>query len=148
MEKLAGADVHHLAKIVADRYPPFDIAQNLGLLYHVQNPMLALHQVRSCVRDNGFMLLETAIWRDDNSFPMARFNSDLGIYNDVTTYWAMNYPCLVAMLKMTGWEPDEASSSIVGDCNACRICIICRASKCPEGVDNFGAGLITKSPPA
>lgn len=81
----------------------FDIIQCLGLLYHLENPLLALRQLRKVVADNGVMLLETAVW-PGNGQPYARFNSDRGIYHDPTTFWAMNSECLEGALALTGWS--------------------------------------------
>ena len=76
----------------------FDVIQCLGLIYHIQNPMLAFHQIRKCLAHDGVMLLETSCWNSDDQ-PIMRFNCDLGAYNDTCSFWFPNLPCLVGMLE-------------------------------------------------
>lgn len=141
---ITNGDVHCLYDRVADmlkrlQIPGFDIVQNLGLMYHVQNPMLAFHQVRKCMKIGGQMLLETAFWNTPDPKPMARFNSDLGIYDDNSTYWAMNQPCLYGMLKMCGFYVRENTVSTVGDTEFRRMTVICDAIPSVAATDNYGA---------
>lgn len=116
----------------------FDIVQCLGLLYHVQNPMLALHQIRRCMVTGSVLFLETAFWRTTDERPMARFNSDLGVYNDGSTYWAMNQRCLVDMLKMCGFVARLDTASRIEKHEIGRIAILCDAVVVHPTVDNFG----------
>jgi len=105
----------------------FDIVQHLGLLYHLQDPICSLVQARKCLADDGLLLLETAALVD-NSVPMARFNSDSGIYVDSETYWAFNQPALFAALRITGFEPvTESVSTVEQDNGINRICLIAKA---------------------
>jgi SAM-dependent methyltransferase len=85
----------------------FSIIQCLGLLYHVQNPMLALHNIARVMTDDGKILLETAVMHKETG-PWMRFNSDNGIYCDATTFWCPTMDCLHAMLDMAGLKTDGA----------------------------------------
>ena len=135
-------DVHDLVKRLGSIVPVggFDIIQNFGMLYHIQNPMLALHQIRRCLSDSGQMILETACWNGGEKAPVMRFNSDQVVYKDGSTYWLPNHACLFAMLRMTGFEPNEANASIVNEpvYQSNRITILARAKSLGRGVDAWG----------
>jgi SAM-dependent methyltransferase len=90
-----------------DGFFRFSIIQCLGLLYHVQNPMLALHNIARVMTDDGKILLETAIMHKETG-PWMRFNSDNGIYYDATTFWCPTMDCLHAMLDKAGLKTDGA----------------------------------------
>jgi len=119
----------------------FDIIQCLGLLYHVQNPWLALHQIRRCLSNTGTMLLETALWDHGGDVPMMRANFDLGTYDDASTFWIPNLPCLLGLLVATGFTPKLDSVSIVEPYAVRRVAMICTAGPKPGGDDNFGLNL-------
>jgi SAM-dependent methyltransferase len=112
----------------------FDIVQCLGLLYHLQNPLLALRNIRRCMSDSGFMLLETACYIDEEKAPMMRGNWDNGIYYDPSTYWSQNIVCLKDMLRETGFEPMYAARPAD---RLDRIIMVCRALPINR-VDAFG----------
>jgi tRNA (mo5U34)-methyltransferase len=102
----------------------YDIIQCPGVLYHLENPLRALRKMRSVINpDEGRLLLETAIWPTFD-YPMARFNSDRGIYDDPTTFWAMNRLCLQAALLLTGWQPITIPELVMAGPTE-RICLIC-----------------------
>lgn len=76
----------------------FDVVIFFGVLYHLKDPMLALAQVRSVVKDDGLVLLETAYEPNDtravmyyHGGPRKRF------YNDISTWWIPSFPALVEM---------------------------------------------------
>lgn len=105
----------------------FDIIQCLGMLYHVENPIKVLREIRACIRPHGEMLLETACYRAGNEdIPIARLNTDDGIYNDKTTFWVPNKKALLDMLKLTGWKPLEGSIQTSDEPRSYRICMICQ----------------------
>jgi len=85
----------------------FSIIQCLGLLYHVQNPMLALHNIANVMTPDGHVILETAVMHKETG-PWMRFNSDNGVYYDATTFWCPTMDCLHAMLDMAGLKTDGA----------------------------------------
>jgi tRNA (mo5U34)-methyltransferase len=100
-----GVNAHELAH----QLRTYDIIQCLGLLYHVQNPLLVLHHLAHCLKEGGKLLLETACLPYDHSPPTMRFNSDSGIYCDPTTFWAPNWNCLLAMLQLAGFSVEQES---------------------------------------
>jgi SAM-dependent methyltransferase len=83
----------------------FDIIQHLGLFYHLKDPLRSLEQCRKCIKDGGYLLLETAIFKHNNELPMAMFNSRSEIYIDKTTFWAFNRTALLGALEMHGFKP-------------------------------------------
>jgi tRNA (mo5U34)-methyltransferase len=94
----------------------FDIVQHLGLLYHLQNPMLSLAQARSVMKEGGILLFETAVVANVEQ-PIMLFNgtppNNKHIYDDITTWWAPAVPCLKAMLKANLFEVDESSIKLL-----------------------------------
>lgn len=123
--------VESLRTVTADFNYTFDIIQFLGVLYHLENPILALRNARNAVHDGGVMLLETAVWTESGP-PMARFNSDRGVYDDPTTFWAMNEACLIGALELTGWHPDlrelkRIRESAIAAGPTKRYCMLCYA---------------------
>ncbi len=87
----------------------FDIIQCFGVLYHLRDPMLAISQLRKCVKDGGKVIIETAVWWDKLSEPFMRFNSDRAGYYDTSTWWLPNKACLLKMLEMSLLIPDMKS---------------------------------------
>lgn len=94
----------------------FDIVQHLGLLYHLQNPMLSLAQARSVMKGGGTLLFETAAVTNVEQ-PVMLFNGSPGgkrrIYEDTTTWWAPTLSCLKEMLKATLFEMDRNSVAVL-----------------------------------
>lgn len=107
----------------------FEIIQCLGLLYHVQDPLRVLHQIRTVLAPGGAMLLETAVWNSPFKEPAARLNTDNGIYCDPTTFWVPNQAALEDMLKLANWTPILASLRTwthPASATSHRACLICR----------------------
>lgn len=83
----------------------FDIIQFMGVLYHLQNPIIGLQQIRRCLVPGGVMLLETACCVvGDPDVSNCRFNRNPMLYNDGSTYWLPNLHCLTEMLAMVGFS--------------------------------------------
>lgn len=80
----------------------FDIIQFLGVLYHLRDMMQPLLQIRSCLKEDGHLFLETAIMMNAPKGPWVRFNSDNDIYYDTTTWWAPSVTALYEMLRLSG----------------------------------------------
>src|SRR5581483_4190627 len=69
----------------------FDVVICFGVLYHLRDPMLALTQIRSVLKDGGVALFETAYFHSRD--PVMHFNTGGKLfYDDVTTWWAPSYP--------------------------------------------------------
>jgi SAM-dependent methyltransferase len=138
----ANADVHCLYHQLVEfcGLKKFDIIQNMGVMYHVQNPMLAFHQIRRCIKDTGIMVLETGLWLGCLDEPAARLNRGDMIYPDETTYWMMNRKCLEEILTICGWQiqkgtvHDQTQSE-----KSERFCCVCRPIQNSGLPYDFGA---------
>lgn len=113
----------------------FDIVQYLGVFYHLRDPLLSLLQVRSCLKDDGYMLFETSTILNDNKSAMF-FNGifpNCRIYDDYTTWWTPTVLCLMEMLKVSFFEPIEHTINIIPqnhkneNIQIGRICIVAKA---------------------
>ncbi len=129
-ESSAEEDMSHLGT--------FDIVQCFGMLYHVENPIQVLRNIRKIINPGGKMILETAYWKNGDDAPAARFNSDDGVYCDPTTFWVLNRPALLGALKLAGFAPIEKSLQLVdyGTFLTHRLCLICELSE-PAAVGRF-----------
>jgi SAM-dependent methyltransferase len=97
----------------------FDIVQHLGLLYHLRDPLLTISQARSVIKEDGYLLLETAVIIDDNQSCMYFNNNNmfgacgkLPIYDDISTWWAPTVPCLIEMVQSSLFEVNQHSIRI------------------------------------
>jgi tRNA (mo5U34)-methyltransferase len=107
----------------------FDIVQHLGLLYHLRDPLLSLAQARSVLRDDGTLLLETAIHSADTTCAMHFNAGGRAIYDDFTTWWVPTLPCLREMLAASLFELEAENLLAPGDATnpVGRIAVVARA---------------------
>jgi tRNA (mo5U34)-methyltransferase len=133
---VTNGDVQALSSRLRDVLPVvgikgFDIVQNLGLMYHVENPLLALREIRKVMNPGGIMLLETACWTDAcNGQPAMRWNN-FEVYGDHCTYWVPNLACLKMMLNHCGFVNDaevEVRDQLPNPLPQ-RVCLITRKEK-------------------
>jgi tRNA (mo5U34)-methyltransferase len=95
----------------------FDIVMFFGVLYHLRDPMLGLSQVRSVVRDNGAVLLETAYVYGENK-PVMLFGGGekKRLYPDVSNWWAPSLSCLKEMCQTSLLSPSqEPETTLIQD---------------------------------
>jgi len=101
--------------LTAAKYGTFDIVLMLGLIYHLPDPLGALHIVRSLCRDRlyletqvidqafllpgGQMVPLASLARELESVPLMQFYPDASLNEDNTNYWAPNLACMMAMLN-------------------------------------------------
>lgn len=94
--------VHRLDSLLPFIGSKFDIIQNFGLLYHLENPWQALKQCRKVIADNGRMLIESAVITGEEC--SMRFNRGTGeFYHDPRSYWCPTIPCLSQMVSASGF---------------------------------------------
>jgi tRNA (mo5U34)-methyltransferase len=128
-----GGDVEHLFEFVlttpttSPAYIEMDIIQCFGILYHVENPLLAFRNLRQCLTKDGLLLIETALWKRDNDVPVMRFNFDKSIYWDSTTFWIPNRKCLEQMLTLTGFRIQPETWIEIEMERANRVCFVAEA---------------------
>jgi SAM-dependent methyltransferase len=113
----------------------FDIAQHLGVLYHLRDPMLSLSQSRSVMNPGGLLLIETAVVADDSASYML-FNGvppdRQRIYQSPTTWWAPTITCLLEILRASLFRPLEDSMTTTepyreGEHSLQRAALVCEA---------------------
>ena len=81
----------------------FDIVVCFGVLYHLRDPMLAVAQIRTALKQTGAALIETATVRSLR--PIMEFNTDGNrFYRDLTTWWAPSFACLKAMCRASALQ--------------------------------------------
>ncbi len=92
----------------------FDLVLFLGVLYHTQDPMRYLRNVRSICRKQ--LIVETHVDAQDYPRPAMVFYPGPTLNNDATNFWGPNPAALTAMLHEVGfsqiqqfpnWRPDR-----------------------------------------
>lgn len=96
--RLLGSSLEYVVENVyflsPTEYGFFDHVLFLGLLYHLRNPMLALDRVRSVLKSDGTMWLETQLATDsavlESSAPLWQFFPRDELNGDSTNMWGPN----------------------------------------------------------
>ena len=83
----------------------FDVVLFLGVLYHLQDPMLALAKVSGVAKD--MLVLETVVDMVGLSRPAAAFYPDSELNDDPTNWWGPNPLAVAGMLKSVGFKRVE-----------------------------------------
>lgn len=78
----------------------------LGILYHLQNPVLALSQL---AKRSKYLLLSTKVFdevngHDVSSSGIAYFYNPKECNNDATNWWCLTDECLRRLIDRSGWE--------------------------------------------
>ncbi len=91
----------------------FDIVQHLGLLYHLQNPLLSLMQARSVLKTGGTFLIETDIILGDNESKLV-FNglpNHGRVRDNSSVWWAPTKLNLLEMLRVCFFDVADINYS-------------------------------------
>jgi tRNA (mo5U34)-methyltransferase len=80
----------------------FDLVLFLGVLYHMQHPLLALERVADVTR--GLLVLETAVDLLDCPQAAMAFYPGNELNNDPTNWWGPNPKLVTAMLRTVGFR--------------------------------------------
>jgi tRNA (mo5U34)-methyltransferase len=83
----------------------FDLVLFLGVLYHMQHPLLALERVASVCRDHLIMWTQIDFAHVDR--PAAAFYPGTELNNDPTNWWGPNPAAVIGMLKTVGFTRAE-----------------------------------------
>jgi ubiquinone/menaquinone biosynthesis C-methylase UbiE len=115
-----------------------DVIQCFSILHHIQNPFLALHQMRRCLSDTGILLLEAVVpnfmaQAGELVARLALLDREAKVLD--TAYWLPTADCLMAMLDIAGFEPIAESVLYEGD----YIILAARAKPIRHRVDDFGS---------
>jgi tRNA (mo5U34)-methyltransferase len=103
----------------------FDIVLFFGVLYHLRDPLRALAQVRSVVKNEGVVLLETAYAHaEDRSVMLFHGGARKRFYNDPTTWWIPSESALIEMGE-TSLLRARVVSRLTQDHQAGRISAVC-----------------------
>tara|TARA_Y100000593_G_scaffold95031_1_gene198556 strand:+ start:9443 stop:10201 length:759 start_codon:yes stop_codon:yes gene_type:complete len=111
--KALGSKAKRVVKNVYDVSPDlgqFDIVMFLGVFYHLRHPMLALEKIRTVIKDNGILLVETLVspppfmLGGEECF-MQFFPGGLG--GDPTTFCAPTKKCLTYFLNSANFAVNK-----------------------------------------
>mgnify|MGYP000471756262 CR=1 FL=1 len=101
-----GSSVEDLDLDVCDLRPEnpgvFDLVLFLGVLYHVENPMLALRAVRKVTGER--LILETVCDWITASDPRAAYYPEAELNGDPTNWWGLNPAAVTGMLRAVGFR--------------------------------------------
>jgi tRNA (mo5U34)-methyltransferase len=108
----AKPQVMNVYDISPEKLKKFDIIMFFGVLYHLRHPMLALEKIRTVMKDDGLLLLETLI--TPPLFMAGEFRNDCsmqffpgGLNGDPTTFCAPTTKCLSHLLDSAGFSEDK-----------------------------------------
>lgn len=93
---------------------PFDLVVALGVLYHLEHPLLGLQCLNRVARKT--LLLESHIetsWRARGG-RFAQFFPDRELNNDPSNWWAPTQECLFALVGSAGFEIREHRRHVPG----------------------------------
>ena len=106
MEQIHGLSIAHLQdnlfNIGEHALQPFDIVLFLGVLYHLPDPLRALHQLRQLCR--GTLFLETiALPEQPGERPLLEYCPGRTLNGDLSNFWMPNTAAVHAMLADFGF---------------------------------------------
>jgi SAM-dependent methyltransferase len=117
--------VHALDRLTAVHGGLFDIAQHLGLLYHLENPWHSLKTTRKCLNLGGKLLLETAMATGNGAFLLMNRGSSAFCREDVRTYFAPSREALTELLLANAFQPGPITT--FGSGTTVRACLVATA---------------------
>jgi tRNA (mo5U34)-methyltransferase len=94
--------------ISLDNIGMFDVVLFLGVLYHMQHPLLVLEKVSMVT--GGMLILETHVDLTVISRPAMAFYPGAELGMDTSNWCGPNEACVIAMLKEVGFKKVEGHS--------------------------------------
>lgn len=76
----------------------FDVVLNMGVLYHLPDPLRALWLMRQHLRQDSLFILETRISQNDRAGSIMEYHPRNTLNNDETNFWSPNAQCCRDML--------------------------------------------------
>jgi tRNA (mo5U34)-methyltransferase len=89
-------------ELTPDRVGQFDVVLFLGVLYHLLDPIRALHNVFALTKDVA--VVETHLDLRGLGRPAMAFYPGAELNNDPTNWWGPNRECVEALLKLVGFR--------------------------------------------
>ena len=86
-----------------DRDETFDLVVCAGVIYHMLNPMSAFTILREAVKEEGYLVIETAYVQGEE--PKLILNSEAEKINEMSTYWLPTEACVLGMMRLSGFNP-------------------------------------------
>ncbi len=93
-----------------DKVGTWDIVFFLGVLYHMQHPLLALQKVASVTK--GMLIVETLVDMLMYTRPAIAFYQGVELSNDFTNWVGPNPAAVEAMLKTVGFKKTQVVSEV------------------------------------
>ena len=85
----------------------FDVVLFLGVLYHLQNPMLALSNIYNVMKVGGVCVIETEFIRTTRKIPLIRYAPGKSYNQDPTNFFFPNEEALLGMVVDSGFKKPE-----------------------------------------
>ena len=90
-----------------DALGQFDVVLYLGVLYHMENPMLALRRLSQVTRERAIVETEAAVIPGSEHQALWRFFPGAELNADVSNWWAPNMAALAGALPAVGFSSVE-----------------------------------------
>ena len=110
LKSKAKTHIMNVYDVSPEKLKKFDIVMFFGVLYHLRHPMLALEKIRTVVKDNATLLIETLIspppfMASGGECFMQFFPG--GLNGDPTTFCSPTKECLVHFLNSAGFAVNK-----------------------------------------
>ncbi len=92
----------------------FDVVLFLGVLYHMENPMLSLRRLAALTREMAIVETQAVFLPDYEDSEICEFYSSAQLNNDSSNWWAPNAKALVGMCRAAGFSRVELVSKPPG----------------------------------
>jgi tRNA (mo5U34)-methyltransferase len=108
--------LENVYNLIPETYGTFDIVLFLGVIYHLRNPLLALDKIRTVMKPEGLLFVESAIATDETiaalDIPVWRFYPNNSLNQDATNKWAPNMIGLQAVVEEAGFQIQRSLSGV------------------------------------
>jgi tRNA (mo5U34)-methyltransferase len=94
--------IENIEDMTPEKYGTFDIILFLGVLYHLQNPMLAIKNINDLLNKTGKIVIETTTRNNDLDKPVMEFHHKNSLNNDNSNWWSPNILCIEQMFNGFG----------------------------------------------
>jgi tRNA (mo5U34)-methyltransferase len=109
LKKVSGLDRIRFLRADANHFrtsESFDLVIHFGTLDHLKHPMLALENVASMLKQDGYLALELQTYKNGEDETLCKFVED-DFKGDNTCWWFLGKDALVGMLRQCGFNRIE-----------------------------------------